>query len=161
MTSTQKRIEDLYYRAIKIYEKLKPTLTEQQRHSLEFELELIKFEINHPGKSYYINQNMRPVKGIMKSSFCKLCGKDLEEIRKNNPRRRIIDFCSTNCRKEHNRRKKIRENEKVDLIMWPTYKGKEKPPRNEMKLIQNKRDEEYKETQFEAKKRKTKKNYYQ
>lgn len=155
MTSTQERIEDLYYRVIRIYEKIKPALTEQQRYGLEFELELIKFQMNHPGESYYIDQNMRPLRGIMKSSFCKLCGKDLEEIRKNNPRRRVIDFCSQNCRKEHNRRKRIRENEGVDLIIWPTYKGKGKPPRNEMKLIQNKRDEDYKETQFKAKKSKS------
>lgn len=53
------------------------------------------------------------------------CNIDLETIRKNNPRRRMIKFCSEKCQKEHNRRKKIREKLGENVILvWNTGKGK-------------------------------------
>ena len=112
MTSTKSKVyRKTFAKLAKRYEELKPFLNEEQRYSLEFQLRIAKFELNHPNTPYYIDQHLQPVKGILKSPYCKLCSKDLDKIRDENPRSRVIDFCSPKCRKEANRRRKIFENE--------------------------------------------------
>jgi len=111
-----------FLKAVKKYEKLKPHLTEFERYSIEFELDLAKFEINHPGVKYHIEGGdtiyengksihvpRRIVKGPLKSPSCKLCQKDLEKMRRENPRFRGLYYCSRKCRNEHIKRKKLYE----------------------------------------------------
>ena len=95
-------------------------MTSKQENG-DFSERIVRFERLHPNTRYYIDQNLQIVKGVMKSPWCKLCQKNLDEMRKNDPRCRVIDFCSPNCRKEHNRRKKIRETELAgitDVLSW-------------------------------------------
>lgn len=112
MTSTElEQKGKTFLKLVKIYKQIKPKLSDFEKYSIEFQLKIVKFEINHPKTKYYIDENMEPKKGGLKSKYCKLCNENLEESRKNNPRRRFINFCSPNCRKEHNRRRKIFEKE--------------------------------------------------
>ena len=123
MTSTElERKRKTFLKISKLYEQIKPKLSDFEKYSIEFQLRVAKFEINHPKSRYYIDENMEPKKGVLKSKDCKLCNENLEELRKNNPRRRFVSFCSTNCRKEHNRRRKIYENklgsETTTFLSW-------------------------------------------
>lgn len=115
---------------IKDYEKLKPFLTDKQKRYLDFEISVAKFNVNHPNTPFYIDQHLQPVKGILKSPRCKLCQKNLDEMRKNNLRCRVIDFCSENCRKEHNRRKIIRETitDSTGILLWEHKKDHQGNP---------------------------------
>jgi len=123
VTSTElEKKKKAFLKLTKSYEEIKPKLSDFEKYSIEFQLRRIKFEVNHPGSKYYIGQNMEPRKGLLKSNYCKLCSQNLEELRKYNPRRRFINFCSPNCRKEHNRRRKIYEKElgekNTTFLMW-------------------------------------------
>ena len=108
-------------------------------------------DTHKPKKSHYIDEKGIVRKGPMKFPRCMLCNKDLEKMRKDYPRRRFIKFCSEKCRKEHNRRTKIREKLGAAGIMWNTHEDKKPHFRNEMRVIFN-QDRKYPEIPFKAKK---------
>ena len=96
------------------------------------------FEETHKDKTpYYIDEKGNVKQGPMKYPRCMLCNKDLEKIRKYNPRCRVIKFCSDRCRKEHNRRTQIRDKQGGWLI-WNTHEGRKPHFRNEMRVIYQK-----------------------
>jgi len=118
-----------FLKLAKLYQVIKPKLPDFEKYSIECQLKIAKFEINHPNTKYYIDENMEPKKGILKSEYCKLCQENLDELRKYNPRRRFVDFCSSNCRKEHNRRRKIYEKElgvENTTFLWWNHRVNEK-----------------------------------
>ncbi len=100
---------------------------------------------------YYIDEKGIVRKGPMKFPRCMLCNKNLGKMRKDNPRRRFVKFCSEKCRKEHNRRTNIREKLGATGIMWNTHEEKKPHFRNEMRIITSQRGE-YPENPFKAKK---------
>jgi len=138
----------------RIFDKLKKYIPRKKRESLEFLLRIVKFEYNHPKTPYYIDETLHPVKGILRSTNCKMCGENLEEIREYNSRRRVIHFCSENCRQEHNRRKKIQKEIGAEGIFWTTYQGKKIPPRNEMRATFKTLSQKYTKVRIKAKKSK-------
>ena len=110
-------------------------------------------DTHKPGTPYYFDQSGQIRKGIIKFQYCRICGIDIEEMRDNDPQHvRKIKFCSENCKKEYNRRKKIRKETSVDLLLWPTYNGQKFPERREMRMIRIGKVEE----KFKAKRRKSK-----
>jgi len=106
-----------------------------------------------PGTSFYFDENGDIRKGPMKFPRCMLCNKNLEILRKNNPRRRFIKFCSVNCRKEYNRRKKIREKLGASGVIWNPDKSL---ARNKMKAIYVQNGKNPLEVPYKAKKSKWK-----
>ena len=103
-----------------------------------------KAQILHYGETY----EKRKLVILAISSSDKII--DLEKIRQDNPRRRLIKFCSEKCRKEHHRRTSIMKRSGKWLI-WNTHKDKKPHFRNEMRVIYN-QDKEYREIPFKAKK---------
>ena len=108
-------------------------------------------ETRKPGTPYYIDENGDVRKGPMKFPRCMFCNRDLEELRKDNPRRRFIKFCSTNCRKEYNRRGKMREKLDVDVLIWNPRMSL---ARSKMKVIYIQKGKNPLEIPFKAKKSK-------
>ena len=84
-------------------------------------------------KGYYENVFAGFKLGPEKKEHCMLCGTNLEELRKYNPRRRYIKFCCDNHRVEYNRLKKLRKKLGGQFILWhPNKPNREAPQRKEM-----------------------------
>ena len=111
-------------------------------------------DAHKPRTTYYFDEHEDIRKGPMKYPRCMLCNKNLEILRKNNPRRRFIKFCSANCRKEYNRRGKIREKLGSDGLFWNTKNGEMHLSRNEMKATYVRKGQNPLEIPYKAKKSK-------
>lgn len=88
------------------------------------------------GKKYYIwggwtiNPNtpqekhvpMRIRMGILKLLRCKICNEDLEQLRRDDPKRRAIKTCSHSCRIELKEIMKIKKKLKAVIIFWKPSK---------------------------------------
>ena len=90
------------------------------------------FKERYPNKQFHIDEKGNLVKGPIYHRYCQLCGKNIEDIRDNNPRRRIVKFCSDKCRIEYDRRKDLQHVLSADMVIWTTYKGEKYPKRNTM-----------------------------
>jgi len=62
------------------------------------------------------------VKGPIHWSSCKLCNEPIEQIKKDEPKRRLRKYCSSECRTEHDEIKKIRIKLGAETISWPPQK---------------------------------------
>jgi len=115
----------------------------------------IKFfkDTRKKGTPFFFDENNEIKKGIIKFRYCQLCGKNIEELRNYDPQHvRKVKFCSDNCRKEYNRRRKIRKKLGVDGLFWTTFNGKKIPQRSEMRVSRLGKEED----KFKAKRRKSK-----
>jgi len=121
--------------------------------NIESKIQFFK-DTHKPGTSFYFDECGDIRKGPMKFPRCMLCNKNLEILRKNNPRRRFIKFCSTNCRKEHNRRQKIREKLGSDGLFWNTKNDEMHLSRHEMKATYIRKGQNPREILFKARKSK-------
>jgi len=121
-------------------------------HEIDSKIKFFK-DTHKPGTSFYIDENGDIRKGPMKFPRCMFCNIDLEKLRKNNSRRRFIKFCSANCRKEYNRRKKIREKLGASGVIWNPDKSL---ARNKMREIYVRNGKNPLEVPYKAKKSKWK-----
>jgi len=62
------------------------------------------------------------IKGPLKSSRCRICNEPLEQIKKDNPKRRLLHYCSVECRRDHEEIIKIRKKLGVESVIWPPQK---------------------------------------
>ena len=76
----------------------------------------------YPGKPNEKHYPSRIVKGPLRWNKCKLCDEPIKEIHRDNPKRRVLKFCSDECRKEHDEIKKIRKKLCAETISWPPQK---------------------------------------
>lgn len=100
------------------------------------EEEIQRFKDYHGDKSFHIDGgyteypgtqkerhfSSRVVKGPLRWDICKLCKEPIKEIRIEDPKRRVLKFCSDECRKEHDEIKKIRKKLDAETIWWPPQK---------------------------------------
>ena len=70
------------------------------------------------------------IKGPIRWSRCKLCNEPLEELQNIDPKRRLLKYCSDECRKEHDEIKKIRKKLGAENVWWSPHK----PPVDKTKL---------------------------
>lgn len=98
-----------------------------------------------PNEKYYPS---RVVKGPLRWDRCKLCNEPIKEIRKDNPKRRALKFCSDECRQEHDEIKKIRKKLGAETISWPP----QKPPIRKEQLTYTMKDEGGKTHNYKARK---------
>jgi Zinc-finger len=69
-------------------------------------------------------------KGPIKSPRCRICHMDLKTIRKEDPKRRALHFCSNECYEESRELHKIWKKLKAEILFWPPRK----PPIDKRKL---------------------------
>jgi len=72
----------------------------------------------YPGTPNEKHTPMEVIKGPLRRPMCALCNEPLKEILKENPNRRVLKFCSDECRKEHDEIKKIRIKLNAETISW-------------------------------------------
>lgn len=97
-----------------------------------FEKRVADFRERNPGKKFHIDEKGQVVKGPIYHKYCQLCGKNIEEIRDDNPRRRLAKFCLPKHKVEYEKRDALRYTLSADLVIWQTYNGQKYPKRNTM-----------------------------
>ena len=104
----------------------------------------------HPGTPNEKHTPISIVKGPLRREKCKLCREPLKIILKNRPRRRILKYCSDECRKEHDEIKKIKKKLGAEWIMWPP----QKPPISKNQLTYTLPGQNGKQFKYKVRKRK-------
>ena len=102
----------------------------------------------YPGKPNEKHYPSRIVKGPLRWNRCKLCNEPIKEIHRDNPKRRVLKFCSDECRKEHDEIKKIRKKLDAETISWPP----QKPPIRKEQLTYTMKGEDGKPHNYKARK---------
>jgi len=102
----------------------------------------------HPSTPQEKHEPRKIIKGPIKSLKCKLCKEPLDQIKKDEPKRRLLHYCSVECRREHDEIKKIRKKLGALTIFWPP----QKPPIPKKLLTYTMKGENGKPHKYKARK---------
>lgn len=130
-------------------------------HEKSIEEQILEFKEYHGNKSFHIfgggteypgtpqekHIPRKIIKGPIRWTRCKLCNEPLEELQ-DDPKRRLLKYCSDECRKEHDEIKKIREKLNAETIWWPP----QKPPIRKEQLTYTIKGENGKPHKYRARK---------
>ena len=76
----------------------------------------------NPGTPHERHEPRKIVRGPLRSRKCRTCQEELKPIVQNDPKRRLLHYCSDRCRKEHEEIEKIRKKLNAEVILWPPQK---------------------------------------
>jgi len=104
----------------------------------------------NPGTQNEKKYPLKVVKGPLRLELCKLCNEPLKEILKEESKRRVLKFCSNECRKEHDEINKIVQKRNAENIFWPP----QKPPIPKQLLKYTLKGENGEQHKYKARKKK-------
>ena len=96
---------------------------------------------------------MKVIRGPLKSELCRICNEPLEPIHQEQPKRRALHYCSSECRKEHEELEKLRKNLGAEMLLYK----RQKPPIDRMTITYTIKGEGGVQHRYKA--RKSGKNY--
>jgi hypothetical protein len=108
----------------------------------------------YPGTPQEKHIPLRIVKGPLKRPFCKICNEDLEKLRREEPKRRALNFCSIDCYNEAKELHKIWKKLKAETIWWTP----KKPPIDKRTLTFTRHGESGIRHKYLGRKSRTKRN---